>query len=227
MKANAMDDVQELLTDVHHGLALPEDHASLSTSCIVTGSYKYYHYGCDKFDDRGWGCGYRTLQTLCSWIRLQKLKDKNEKNVNKVPSLPVIQQGLVAMGDKPDTFIGSRNWIGSFEVCITIDHLYDVPCKIMHINSGRELQSKIPALMEHFQQFGSPVMMGGDTDSSSKGILGVCTGTKSYLLVLDPHFWGTPTNSILHEDKWLSWKPVDDFLEDSFYNFCLPQLKAR
>ncbi len=38
----------------------------------------------------------------------------------------MIQQGLVAMGDKPDTFLGSRNWIGSFEVCITIDHLYDV-----------------------------------------------------------------------------------------------------
>lgn len=30
--------------------------------------YEYWHYLCDGFDDRGWGCGYRTLQTISSWI---------------------------------------------------------------------------------------------------------------------------------------------------------------
>lgn len=25
----------------------------------------------DKFDDKGWGCAYRSLQTLCSWFRRQ------------------------------------------------------------------------------------------------------------------------------------------------------------
>ena len=30
--------------------------------------YEYWHYLCDGFDDRGWGCGYRTLQTIASWI---------------------------------------------------------------------------------------------------------------------------------------------------------------
>ena len=30
--------------------------------------YEYWHYLCDSFDDRGWGCGYRTLQTIASWI---------------------------------------------------------------------------------------------------------------------------------------------------------------
>ena len=30
--------------------------------------YDYWHYCCDTFDDRGWGCGYRTLQTIASWI---------------------------------------------------------------------------------------------------------------------------------------------------------------
>ena len=29
--------------------------------------YDYWHYVCDNFDDRGWGCGYRTLQTIASW----------------------------------------------------------------------------------------------------------------------------------------------------------------
>ena len=31
-------------------------------------TYDYWHYVCDHFDDRGWGCGYRTLQTIASWI---------------------------------------------------------------------------------------------------------------------------------------------------------------
>ena len=31
---------------------------------LIKGSYSYYHYMCDQFDDRGWGCGYRTLQEL-------------------------------------------------------------------------------------------------------------------------------------------------------------------
>merc|ERR1712227_1097062 len=32
--------------------------------------YEYWHYLCDGFDDRGWGCGYRTLQTIASWIKM-------------------------------------------------------------------------------------------------------------------------------------------------------------
>ena len=36
----------------------------------VIGPYEYWHYLCDGFDDRGWGCGYRTLQTIVSWIKM-------------------------------------------------------------------------------------------------------------------------------------------------------------
>ncbi len=42
-------------------------------------------------------------------------------------------------------------------------------------------------LEEHFEKFGSPVMMGGDHDASSKGILGTCASTDKkdcFLLVL-------------------------------------------
>ena len=31
---------------------------------FIRGAYDYYHYLCDQFDDRGWGCGYRTLQEM-------------------------------------------------------------------------------------------------------------------------------------------------------------------
>ena len=30
------------------------------------------------------------------------------------------------MGDKPASFVGSREWIGSYEVCIVLDQLYEV-----------------------------------------------------------------------------------------------------
>jgi hypothetical protein len=35
-----------------------------------------------------------------------------------VPSIPAIQQVLFDLEDKPSNFVGSCDWIGSFEVCI-------------------------------------------------------------------------------------------------------------
>eukprot|EP00798_Chlamydomonas_sp_ICE-L_P000603 gene603-2029_t len=45
---------QVRLKDVHVGLGLP----------AIGGS--------DRFNDKGWGCAYRSLQTICSWFRLQQ-----------------------------------------------------------------------------------------------------------------------------------------------------------
>ena len=36
---------------------------------IVSGNYGYHHYMQDNFDDDGWGCAYRSLQTIISWFR--------------------------------------------------------------------------------------------------------------------------------------------------------------
>ena len=55
-----------LLSNVH--LDIPFPSGEIVTSEVVRGDYEYWHYGCDKVDDRGWGCGYRTLQTIASWI---------------------------------------------------------------------------------------------------------------------------------------------------------------
>lgn len=63
---------------------------------------------------QGWGCGYRTLQTIASHLSLQ---DKQGKAV-QVPTLMKIQETLVEIGDKELSFIKSREWIGSFEVKI-------------------------------------------------------------------------------------------------------------
>lgn len=176
--------------------------------------YEYWHYCCDSFDDRGWGCGYRTLQTIASWIINRQSLPLSEQPINEnsakaVPSIPEIQRVLVEdLKDKPNSFLGSRDWIGSFEVCLVLDYLYDVPCKIIHApaivtkgESRHSIVDHVDALRNHFQKFGSPIMMGGDVDSSSKGIFGIATSKnkKYYLLVVDPHFWDKKTS--LHPTK--------------------------
>lgn len=46
----------------------------------------------DRFDDSGWGCAYRSLQTICSWMRRQQYTSA------PVPSHRQIQQTLVDIG---------------------------------------------------------------------------------------------------------------------------------
>ena len=54
-------------------------------SIYVKGLYLYYHYGCDEFNDKvyyfffysihkGWGCAYRSLQSIYSWYLLNGYK---------------------------------------------------------------------------------------------------------------------------------------------------------
>ena len=73
---------------------------------------------CNYF--QGWGCGYRSLQTLCSWVI-----HTTEASL-LVPDLHQIQLVLVRIGDKPSHFRGSNDWIGSTEVAMCLDELYQV-----------------------------------------------------------------------------------------------------
>ncbi|XP_029848480.2 ufm1-specific protease 1 isoform X1 [Ixodes scapularis] len=217
-----------LLEDVHENLPVPAGAEHLT---CVKGGYAYYHYGCDGVNDRGWGCGYRTLQTLCSWV----CKRRKTASVCPVPSIAQIQEALVKIRDKPGSFLGSREWIGSVEASMCLDHFYEIPCKILHISSGTDLAGELNTLQRHFETVGSPVMMGGDTDASSKGILGVCrAGSTGFLLVLDPHWFSDDTRNFgkdqiarrrldVQENGWISWRSLDSFMQGSFYNLCLPQ----
>ena len=56
------------LTNVHKGLEKGRGVDGVEV-CLVEGTYTYHHYMQDKFDDDGWGCAYRSLQTLISWFR--------------------------------------------------------------------------------------------------------------------------------------------------------------
>ncbi|XP_063366745.1 ufm1-specific protease 1 [Cydia amplana] len=209
-----------LLSNVHEGA---EVQFSLGNIHLVSGKYEYYHYLCDGFDDRGWGCGYRTLQTLCSWM------NQNRQKSVEVPSIRRIQEILVDLEDKPRSFLGSRQWIGSFEVCLVIDKLYDIPSKIVHVNKGDNLGTIVDTLKTHFEKFGSPIMMGGDVDCSSKGIMGIhIDKSEASLLIVDPHYVGKEQSKEFLQNKgWVKWQPLKDFLSSSFYNLCLPQAKSK
>lgn len=90
----------EKARNVHHSV-LAKNTAPKKPIYSVAGDYIYYHYLHDNFKDDGWGCAYRSLQTLFSWFKLQGFTAVG------VPSIPEIQQILVDMGDKPASFLGN------------------------------------------------------------------------------------------------------------------------
>lgn len=220
-----MDAAVDLHSNVHIGL----DPPCQGDYCLIADdSYHYYHYRADGFDDRGWGCGYRTLQTICSWINMST--ERGKQKGRHVPSLKEIQTILVEIEDKEIDFIDSTSWIGSFEICLVLDNLYGIPSRIVHINPGGLNRPAMDFLKTHFIDFKSPVMMGGDADSASKCLLGIFYPDEIddvFVLVLDPHFAGSnATPQRLQEEHWVSWKRLSEFNQFSFYNFCLPQIKA-
>jgi len=210
--------MEKLVRNPH--LCLSVEPGEITT---VAGDYDYWHYICDGTDDRGWGCGYRTLQTIISWCI------HNSTSSASVPSIREIQEVLVKMEDKPKRFVGSREWIGSVEIGLVIDFVCDIPVKIVHVTSGAELPRIFPALQQHFTTRKCPVMMGGDQDCSSKGIFGTREdGNKKFLLVVDPHYVsrGKETKGDkLIQEGWIKWVELSDFMDSSFYNLALPQTK--
>jgi hypothetical protein len=203
------------LKDVHKLLEQDEGTATGGTKYLVQGSYLYYHYQQDM-NDNGWGCAYRSLQTLCSWMVLQGFSAK------PIPSHHDIQRILVELGDKEKKFIGSTEWIGSQEVFLCLDHLYGVSAKILNVSSGAEIAQRGEELSRHFKTEGTPVMIGGGVLAYT--LLGVdynaTTGAIKFL-ILDPHYVG-PENLKNIKDKWCAWKEGSIFKKDAHYNLCMP-----
>nr|XP_006112149.2 LOW QUALITY PROTEIN: inactive Ufm1-specific protease 1 [Pelodiscus sinensis] len=213
-----------LLPDVHRGLPFPN---SPTRAALVSGSYLYYHYGCaGGGDPRG---RPRPLQPLCSWLVAAGAGAGPGGCPQLVPRLADIQRSLVEMGDKPPVFVGSRDWIGTVEAALCVDHFFGVPCKIVHSPRGEGLGGQMGVLYAHFEGGGGPVMVGGDADSASKGLLGVCsTPTSHHLLVLDPHYYGGVGNlrrEGVQAAGWVHWQGLASFDPTSFYNLCLPQFR--
>lgn len=60
---------QRQLINTHVGLNMSGGEIS-----VVQGRYAYHHYMQDNFDDNGWGCAYRSLQTIISWFKYVAFK---------------------------------------------------------------------------------------------------------------------------------------------------------
>lgn len=205
------------LVNPHEGLAGSGVKPPFTTT-IVKGSYAYHHYMQDHMDDSGWGCAYRSLQTIVSWFRLQGYFE------TPVPSHKEIQEALVACGDKPASFVGSKKWIGSNEVGFVLNQLFGITCKMLFVSSGADLSFKGRELEHHFRTQGTPVMIGGGVLAHT--ILGVCFSEKSgdlRFLILDPHYTGAEDIAVIQKKGWCGWKTGTFWDKNAFYNLCLPQ----
>ncbi|KAI9985596.1 hypothetical protein PInf_004977 [Phytophthora infestans] len=174
----------DVLFNVHEGIP----RSGVGDNCqsaLVDGFYGYYHYLQQGMNDKGWGCAYRSLQTLASWLFVQHYTQQ------RFLSYEQIQSALVKIGDKPARFQGSTEWIGSLEVGYVLDELYGVTFRSLSVSSGAQLPDVARELLYHFETQGTPVMMGGgqlaftllgvDYDPDA----GVCA-----FLTLDPHYTG-------------------------------------
>ncbi|KAG9412478.1 Ufm1-specific protease 2 [Aphanomyces cochlioides] len=215
-------DVQGVLLNVHRGIPRSSIHGKQS---LVQGAYGYFHYMQQNINDKGWGCAYRSLQTLASWLLL------NHYTALGVPTHREIQETLVRMGDKSPSFVGSTEWIGSMEVGYVLDERYGVAFRTIHC--GTKLVDYARDLVVHFETHGTPVMLGGA--SLAFTLLGVdyneATGDAAFL-VLDPHYAGADdlaaiqTKTVALEGYKAvpcSWRNANAFPTSRFYNMCLPQ----
>lgn len=215
-----------VLVNVHEGVP-SSGLGEQSQSALVDGFYGYYHYLQQGINDKGWGCAYRSLQTLASWLFLQHYTQ------HPFLSHEQIQRVLVKIGDKPAQFQGSTEWIGSLEVGYVLDELFGVTFRSLSVPSGTRLPDVARELLYHFETQGSPVMMGGGQLAFT--LLGVDyhpdTGVCAFL-TLDPHYTGDENlATIQHQTVALegykavpcSWRKTTSFAKGSFYNLCLPQ----
>ena len=202
------------LYNTHVGLATPYVDGLTS---ITKGIYSYHHYMQDKFNDNKWGCAYRSLQTIISWFRHQGYTDK------VIPTHKQIQECLVKLGDKPASFIGSSQWIGSTEVGFVLESYLGVTSRFISVPSGDDLAEKGRELVHHFNTQGTPIMIGGGVLAHT--ILGVSWNPDSgdiRYLILDPHYTGGEDINIIQKQGWCGWKEQKFWNSKAYYNLCLP-----
>uniref|UniRef100_A0A8R1EPC8 Ufm1-specific protease n=1 Tax=Caenorhabditis japonica TaxID=281687 RepID=A0A8R1EPC8_CAEJA len=181
----------------------------------------------DGIDDNGWGCAYRSFQTIWSWFILNGYTEK------PVPTHREIQQTLVDIGDKQAKFVGSRQWIGSTEISFVLNELLkktvlfsfpELECRFIATNSGAEVVERARELQRHFETVGTPVMIGGNMLAHT--ILGVDFNENSgetKFLILDPHYTGSEDIKTIVSKGWCAWKPSTFWSTAHFYNMVLPQ----
>ncbi|CAJ1992766.1 UFMP / Peptidase family C78 / ubiquitin modifier-specific peptidase 1 [Leishmania donovani] len=221
---------RHLATSPHRDLA-PASAPSIpgAETLLVSGAYDYYHYRVDGFRDDGWGCAYRSLQTVLSWFQHAGLLRA------AIPSIRRIQEILYQVDpDKASkrAFVGSRDWIGSFEIMLVLQQYFPgLECTIKRLERGQDLDTDSSVqllLIEHFRSpLAAPVMIGGS--SYAHTILGVHMNVhtmEAQYLILDPHYSAYPTQIKTAVRKgYVGWKEASKFFEAGcWYNLCIPRV---
>eukprot|EP00741_Cyanophora_paradoxa_P012800 tig00020629_g12364.t1 len=112
-------DVTSLLRGAYLRLA-----ANPAARCLLAGPCDLFTWGPG---DAGWGCGYRNLQILCSWlVRLPEYRPHLFDGSGEIPSLPRLQGYIEAAwragfdvegaGQLNHRLAETRKWIGATEV---------------------------------------------------------------------------------------------------------------
>ena len=221
-----------LVVSPHEKLELPPARDDIvpgpeTVRAVVQGPYAYFHYLCDGFDDRGFGCAYRSMQTVLSWFLLN-----NAGAPFEIPDVRGIQLLLTRIDSavhKP-ALVGSKKWIGSIEVQLATQHFLgpDLDCRILRAESGVDFAENptfIRQIVDHFREGGGPGTIGGA--SMAFTLLGVHANPFTLAveyLILDPHYPSTTTDlTTVKAKRWLAWQDPRKFFDKGRdYNVCLP-----
>ncbi|XP_017839142.1 probable Ufm1-specific protease 1 [Drosophila busckii] len=114
----------------------------------------------------------------------------------------------------------SRDWIGTLEECYVIDAMFELPCKIVNVPQLNDEQV-IAQISSYFKEYAGFIAMGGLSDTASKGIAGIKLGTTGvYLLIVDPHYTGVPSErQQVFDQSYVRWMHVKEFPAGA-YNLC-------
>lgn len=191
-------------------------------TAFIRGMYEYCHYMQDQFDDNGWGCAYRSLQTCVSWYRMQFYSAKG------VPGIVEIQELLKRIDEAhKDIKVGGKRWIGTVEGMHVLQDYLGVECRLEFCQDVDDMANKVPSFLQHFAIQGTPIMMG--VGQKAFTMVGLCYDSASGevgFLIVDPHYTGSDELKKILDKGWVGWKKLDFFRKeaDGFINCCLPQV---
>jgi hypothetical protein len=145
---SSSDQLHDLLTSLHPNNRNPQ-HSAISRVYFV--DTPCHHYASVSGVDRGWGCGYRNIQTLLSALmRMPELKRRLFDGTGRVPSIHNIQLAIEkAWSEGFDRdgaaqlkgVLGTTKWIGTTE-CYTLLTYFGIDCSIVdftHVSTNPEV----------------------------------------------------------------------------------------
>ena len=191
---------------------------------LSSSPYLYYHY---ESHDTGWGCAYRTAQTIVSAIMLCALPSFSSSSASASASPPFLPS--ISAMQSMLRITNPKGWIGAVEVAAVLEQHAHTQCRILHLPDGADAAERSfnSQLASYFDSEGGIAMIGGGV--LAYGLAGLASEEDeagrvecSYLIV-DPHYTGEDDLQAVLRGGWVGWRRrADVFLPGQFYNLCLP-----